>query len=146
MHIEHHQWWSSHLNRDMALKVYGHWGKPLIAFPCSGGRYFDYEGLGMIDAVAGFINAGRIKLFCVDSVDGESWYNWTVSPADRNARHEAYDRYIVQEVIPFIRHHCRSPEERVMANGCSMGAYHAVNFFLKHPDVFEGTIAQPQTQ
>ena len=121
MHIEHHQWWSSHLNRDMALKVYGHWGKPLIAFPCSGGRYFDYEGLGMIDAVAGFINAGRIKLFCVDSVDGESWYNWTVSPADRNARHEAYDRYIVQEVIPFIRHHCRSPEERVMANGSGGG-------------------------
>ena len=141
MHIEHHQWWSNHLNRDMALKVYGHWGKPLVAFPCSAGRYFDYEGLGMIDAVAGYINAGKVKLFCVDSVDAESWYNWAVSPADRNARHEDYDRYIVQEVIPFIRHHCRSPEERVMANGCSMGAYHAVNFFLKHPDVFEGTIA-----
>jgi esterase/lipase superfamily enzyme len=141
MHIEHHQWWSSRLNRDMALKVYGHWGKPLLVFPCSRGRYFDYEGLGMIDAVAGFINAGRIKLFCVDSVDAESWYNWAVSAADRNARHESYDRYIVQEVIPFIRHHCRSPEERVMANGCSMGAYHAVNFFLKHPDIFGGTIA-----
>jgi esterase/lipase superfamily enzyme len=53
----------------------------------------------------------------------------------------AYDRYIVEEVIPFIHHHCQSPAERVMANGCSMGAYHAVNFFLKHPDVFEGTIA-----
>ena len=95
----------------------------------------------MIDAVAGFIDAGKIKLFCVDSVDAESWYNWAVSPTGRNARHEAYDRYIVQEVIPFIRHHCQSPEERVMANGCSMGAYHAINFFLKHPDVFEGTIA-----
>jgi esterase/lipase superfamily enzyme len=141
MHIEHHQWWSRHLNRDMALKIYGHWGKPYIAFPCSRGRYFDYEGLGMIDAVAGFIDAGKIKLFCVDSVDAESWYNWAVSPAERNARHEAYERYIVQEVIPFIRHHCRSPEARVMANGCSMGAFHAVNFFLKYPDVFEGTIA-----
>jgi len=28
-----------------------------------------------------------------------------------------------------------------MTSGCSMGAYHAVNFFLKHPDVFAGTIA-----
>ena len=28
-----------------------------------------------------------------------------------------------------------------MANGCSMGAYHAVNAFLKHPDLFAGTIA-----
>jgi esterase/lipase superfamily enzyme len=141
MHIEEHRWWSNHLNRDMALKIYGHWGKPFIVFPSSRGRYFDYEGMGMIEAIAGFINAGKIKLFCVDSVDEESWYNYAVSAPDRNARHEAYDRYIVQEVIPFIRYHCQSPPERVMANGCSMGAYHAVNFFLKHPDVFEGTIA-----
>jgi esterase/lipase superfamily enzyme len=141
MHIEHHQWYSSQLNRDMALKVYGHWGKPFIVFPCSRGRYFDYEGLGMIGALTGFIDGGKIKLFCVDSVDAESWYNWAVSPADRNHRHEAYDRYIVQEVVPFIRHHCQLPRERIMASGCSMGAYHAVNFFFKHPDVFEGTIA-----
>lgn len=141
MHIEDHQWWSPHLNRDMALKVYGHWGKPIIVFPCSRGRYFDYEGLGMIEAIAGFINAGKIKLFCVDSVDEASWYNYAVAPSDRNARHEAYDRYIVEEVIPFIRDHCQSRQVRAMANGCSMGAYHAVNFFLKHPDVFAGTIA-----
>jgi esterase/lipase superfamily enzyme len=141
MHTEHHQWWSPHLNRDMALKVYGHWGKPFVVFPCSRGRYFDYEGMGMIDAVSGFIDAGKIKLFCVDSVDESSWYNFAASPADRNARHEAYDRYVAQEVIPFIRDHCQSLQERPMANGCSMGAYHAVNFFLKHPDLFEGTIA-----
>jgi len=95
----------------------------------------------MIEAIAGFINTGKIKLFCVDSVDEETWYNFAVSPRDRNARHEAYDRYIVDEVIPFIRHHCQSPQERVMTNGCSMGAYHALNFFLKHPHVFQGTIA-----
>ena len=141
MHVEEHQWWSNNLKRDMALKIYGHWGKPFIVFPCSRGRYFDYEGLGMIDAIAGFINGGKIKLYCVDSVDEESWYNFAAAPSDRNARHEDYDRYIVEEVIPFIRDHCRSPQTRVMANGCSMGAYHAVNFFLKHPDVFEGTIA-----
>ncbi len=141
MHIEEHSWWSRNLKREMALKVYGHWGEPLIVFPCSRGRYFDYEGLGMIQALAGFIDSGRVKLFCVDSVDESSWYNFAVSPADRNARHEAYDRYIVAEVIPFIRDHCRSPRQRVTTSGCSMGAYHAVNFFLKHPDVFEGTIA-----
>ena len=141
MHIEEHGWHSRYLDRDMALRVYGHWGKPFIVFPCSRGRYFDYEDMGMIDAIAGFINAGNIKLFCVDSIDEESWYNFSVSPQDRNRRHEAYDRYIVAEVVPFIRDHCRSPRSRVMANGCSMGAYHAVNFFLKHPDVFNGTIA-----
>ena len=141
MHVEAHQWHSRHLNRDMALKVYGHWGEPLVVFPCSRGRYFDYEGMGMIDAISPFINGGKIKLFCVDSVDEASWYNFDLAPSQRHAQHEAYDRYIVDEVIPFIRDHCRQPGIRVMANGCSMGAYHAVNFFLRHPDVFQGTIA-----
>lgn len=141
MHTEQHSWYSSHIGREMALKVYGHWGEPVIVFPCSRGRYFDYEGMGMIGQIAHFIDSGKIKLFCVDSVDAESWYNFDLTPADRNARHEAYDRYIVSEVIPFIRNHCQAEDKRVMANGCSMGAYHAVNFFLKHPDLFEGTIA-----
>ena len=141
MQIEQHRWWSPRLHRDMELKVYGHWGRPFIVFPCSRGRYFDFEGMGMVSAIAGFIDSGKIKLFAVDSVDGESWYNWGISPAERNARHEAYDGYVADEVIPFVRQHCRSPEERAVAIGCSMGAYHAVNFFLKHPDLFEGTIA-----
>jgi esterase/lipase superfamily enzyme len=141
MHTEEHCWHSPHLGREMSLKVYGHWGDPYLVFPCSSGRYFDYEGLGMIAAIAGFIDAGKIKLFCVDSIDAESWYNWALDPHQRNARHEAYDQYIAAEVLPFIREHCRWAEARVMANGCSMGAFHAVNFFLKHPDLFQGTIA-----
>ncbi len=141
MHIEQHRWYSSHLDCEMTLKLYGHYGPPLIVFPSSRGRYFDYEGMGMIDAIAPFIDQGRVKLFCVDSIDARSWYNFEVSPHERNAHHEAYDRYITTEVIPFIRRHCRQPNVRVMTNGCSMGAYHAVNFFFKHPDLFEGTLA-----
>ncbi len=141
MQIEEHQWFSPNLHRDMAFKVYGHWGVPIMVFPCSLGRYYDYEGMGMIDAITEFIDGGKIKLYCIDSVDAESWYHFSISPAERNARHEAYDRYIVREVIPFIRTHCNQPDIRVMANGCSMGAYHAVNAFLKHPDLFAGTIA-----
>ena len=141
MQVEEHRWHSPNLGREMALRVYGHWGQPYVVFPCSRGRYFDYEGMGMIRAITDHIDRGQIKLFCVDSVDDDSWYNFRVSPTDRNAGHEAYDRYVVAEVVPFIRDHCRSPELQVMANGCSMGAYHAVNFFFKHPDVFAGVIA-----
>jgi esterase/lipase superfamily enzyme len=141
MHTEHHHWWSPRLSRGMELKVYGHWGTPYIVFPSSRGRYFDFEGMGMVGEIAGFITDGRIKLYAVDSVDAESWYDLGIPPAERNARHEAYDAYIAQEVVPFIREHCRSPEARPLATGCSMGAYHAVNFFLKHPDACGGTIA-----
>jgi esterase/lipase superfamily enzyme len=141
MQIEEHRWHSPHLGREMALKAYGHWGRPLIVFPCSRGRYFDYEGMGMIDAIAGFIDDGKVKLFCVDSIDAESWYDFDVAPDERNRRHEAYDHYITAEVVPFIRDHCGDPGITVLTNGCSMGGYHAVNFFLKHPDLFGGTIA-----
>ena len=141
MQVEEHRWHSPNLGREMALRVYGHWGQPYVVFPCSRGRYFDYEGMGMINAIADHIDRGQIKLFCIDSVDEDSWYNFQVSPAERNASHEAYGRYVVAEVVPFIREHCRSPGLRVMANGCSMGALHAVNFFFKHPDVFAGVIA-----
>ncbi len=141
MHTETHSWGSPHLGREMTLKVYGHWGKPYIVFPCSRGRYFDFENMGMVARIRAFIDAGKVKLFAVDSVDAESWYDFAVPPAARNARHEDYDRYIACEVVPFVRSHCRQPGERVMAAGCSMGAFHAVNFFLKHPGLFAGTVA-----
>ena len=95
----------------------------------------------MIAAISGFIDAGRIKLFCVDSIDAESWYVFGVAPAARNARHEAYDRYVTGEVVPFIRDHCQDSRADILTNGCSMGAYHAVNFFFKHPHLFGGTLA-----
>jgi esterase/lipase superfamily enzyme len=108
-------------------------GVPFIVFPCSCGRYFDYEGMGMVAAIADFIDRGRIKLYCLDSVDAECWYRFEVPPELRNGRHEQYDRYVTDEVVPFVRDHCRQPEVRPMTNGCSMGGYHAVNFFVNTP-------------
>jgi esterase/lipase superfamily enzyme len=141
MNIEYHQWWSPNLGQNMEMKVYGHYGKPVLVFPAQGGRFFEYEDFKMIDAVAGFIDGGKIKVFTVDSIDNQSWANWNAHPADRARRHEDYDRYIVHEVAPFINHHCAGSEQKVIATGCSMGAYHAANFFFKHPDVFDTMIS-----
>lgn len=140
MHTEYHHWYSPSLGRDMELKVYGHYGKPVLVFPAQAGRFFDFEGFGMVDAVRGFLDDGRIKLFAIDSVDAESWCNWGIHPADRGRRHESYDAYVVQEVAPFVRESCGG-YPRMVATGCSMGAYHSANFYFRHPDLFEGTIA-----
>lgn len=141
MHTEYHKWWSPRLNQDMELKVYGHYGKPVIIFPAQGGRFFEYEDFGMVEAVRPFIDDGKIKLFTIDSVDYQSWANWGAHPADRARRHDEYDGYIVQEVAPFIQQHCTNPHQKMIATGCSMGAYHAANFFFRHPDVFDTVIA-----
>jgi esterase/lipase superfamily enzyme len=125
----------------MELKVYGYYGKPVVVFPAQAGRFFDFENFGMVHAISSFIEAGQIKLFTVDSVDGQSWANGSAHPADRARRHEDYDRYIIEEVAPFIRKHSGDTTEKFLTTGVSMGAYHAANFFFRHPDVFDIVIA-----
>jgi esterase/lipase superfamily enzyme len=140
MNVTDETWHSPALGRDMQLKVYGHSGKPVIVFPSSGGRFFEYEDFGMVEACRGFVEAGKIALVTVDSVDAQSWHNEEVTPAERARRHQDFDRYITGEVVPFVR--ARFPHGGgLLATGCSMGAYHAANFFFRHPDVFDAVIA-----
>ena len=75
MNREYHRWWSRDLQRDMELLVFGHAGTKVLVFPTSMGRYFEYEDNQMVAAVADRIEAGQLQIYCVDSVDGESWYN-----------------------------------------------------------------------
>ena len=141
MHTEVHKWYSPNLGKEMELKIYGNYGQAFIIFPTSKGRYFDYEHQGMINKISHYIDSGKIKMFAIDSVDEESWYNLSILPGDRNSRYEAWDKYVAEEVTPFIRNHCNSPNERPIGTGVSMGAYHSVNYFLKHPEICGGTIA-----
>ena len=93
----------------------------------------------MVDAVAGLIDAGRMRLIAVDSIDWQSWTNQSSPPGDRALRHEAYDRYIADELAPFVR--TLTGADRAWTTGASMGAYHAVNVLFRHPDLFDGTVA-----
>ncbi len=114
------------------MLVFGYGGMPLLVFPTSMGRFFQNEDFGMIGAVAHKIDAGELQAFCVDSVDSESWYNRGVPPRDRVLRHLHYERYLVDEVLPFIRG--KNSSQQLAVTGCSFGGYHALNFTLRHPD------------
>jgi esterase/lipase superfamily enzyme len=139
MHVEEHAWFSPALGQDMSLKVYGHDGRPVVAFPSQEGRYWDFEHWGMVDACAGLIEAGRARIVAVDGIDWQTWANWNAHPGDRARRHEDYDRYVANEVVPFVRD--LTGRETAWATGASMGAYHAANALLRHPDRFDGLVA-----
>ncbi len=139
MNREYHKWWSPSLGRDMELQVFGHAGFPLIAFPSSRGRFFDYENNGMIGAVEWGYERGYLQAFCVDSVDMESWYNRHAHPHDRVRRHLQYEGYILNEVVPLVRQKNQNP--RLGLTGCSFGGYFALNFALKFPWVFSDCIS-----
>ncbi|MGD0165221.1 MAG: alpha/beta hydrolase-fold protein [Candidatus Sulfotelmatobacter sp.] len=133
MNREYHKGYSQELNRDMEALVFGHAGTPLLVFPTSMGKFFEYEDRGMIGVLAPKIERGELQVFCPDGVDTESWYNKGVHPKVRVLRHLQYERYILHELVPFIRWKNQTP--RLAVTGCSFGAYHAVNFAFKHPDV-----------
>jgi esterase/lipase superfamily enzyme len=137
--VEEHHWPSDELGHEMWLKVYGHDGRPVIAFPSQDGRYWDWEGWGMVDAVGGLIEAGRLRLIAVDSIDWQSWTNAEASPGDRARRHDAYDRYLATELMPFVA--SLTGADRAWTTGASMGAFHAVNVVFRHPDLFDGLVA-----
>jgi len=133
MNREYHKWFSIALQRDMELLVFGDGGRAIIFFPTRTARFFDYENWGVIEAFKDRIENGEMQLFCVDSVDAESFYNPVVHPADRIKRHLEYEKYILEEVVPLIRYKNSS---QIEVTGCSMGAYHAINIALKHSEYF----------
>lgn len=139
MNREYHKWYSNALRREMELLVFGHAGVPLIVFPTSMGRFYDYESRNMIGVIGHKYDSGQFQAFCVDSVDAESWYNKAVHPNQRAHRHNEYDRYIGEEVVPFIR--SRNTSDQLIATGCSFGGYHSINYALRHPDVVTGAVS-----
>ena len=132
MHREYHQWWSPSLGRPMELLRFGHAGARVLVFPTSMGRFFEWEDRGMIGALADQIDNGWIQVICVDSVDAESWYGkWRPL---RNARRDTSSTNVhLNEVLPFAQCGIRNPY--LIVTGASFGAYHAVNFALRHPEL-----------
>jgi esterase/lipase superfamily enzyme len=119
----------------MGLVVYGHWGFPLLVFSTSGGDEWEMDRQGMISALAGFLDEGRVKIFTVNANGSDSFSNKDAHPFHRSCMQAQYDAYVRHEVVPFIQQHCQSETIPIATMGVSLGAYHAVNTLLKHPDV-----------
>ena len=131
MHREHVRWFSPRLDRDMDLLVFGHAGARVLVFPSSMGRFFEWEDQGMIGALGEQLERGWLQLYCVDSVDAESWYAKHKHPAERAASHSRYDAYLRDEVLPLMQ--SRNPNPFLITTGASFGAYHALTFALRYP-------------
>lgn len=128
--------YSPAVGREVQILAFGHYGAPVIAFPSGGGQFYDFENNGMIEAVAHLIEAGKLKLYCPEGIDHESWLNHGVDPHWRAVRHHAYQDFIVNNLVPAIRVDCHTPDIKIAVTGCSLGAYHAINFALKFPHLF----------
>ncbi|MEY2834596.1 MAG: hypothetical protein RLZZ557_258 [Bacteroidota bacterium] len=137
---ELHQWFSPALQKEMPVAVYGHYGYALLMIPTAAADFLEYERFELIQALQPLLDAGRLKIFSVNSINTESWMHKGMEGAHKAIRQNQFNTYIFNEVIPFIRNKT-SEETPIITCGASFGAFHAMNLFLKRPDLLQGVIA-----
>jgi esterase/lipase superfamily enzyme len=137
---EIHQWFSPALQKEMPVAVYGHYGFAVLMIPTAAADYLEYERFELIETLRPMIDAGKIKVFSINSINMESWMNKEMEGAHKAIRQNQFNEYIFNEVVPFIKNFT-SEETPIIATGASFGALHSMNIFLKRPDLFKGVIA-----
>ena len=138
MKVNYVKKYSKSLGRDMEYKTYGNRGLGVLVFPSQDGRFYDYQDFDMVAVLSSFIDAGQIRLICVDSIDRETWSNASGDEHMRITLHEQWYHYIIDELLPEVS---RYKGEMFLATGCSMGGFHAANFFFRRPDIFDTLIS-----
>jgi esterase/lipase superfamily enzyme len=121
------------LGKNLSLQIIGHWGYPVLMFPTSMGSVSQNKDMGLIKSIKHLIDGGVVKTYNIETIDFESFYGKGISPHDRAYNYELYTRFLAYELIPKIQE--ENSVHRIGLAGCSFGAYHAVNFAFKQPDL-----------
>lgn len=139
------RWRSERLEREVTLCRWGSFGQPIIVFPTAGGDAEEIERFLMIDALAGLLDAGRIKVYSCDSAAGQALLGREGSARHQMWLQDQFHRYVRHEVVPAIRADCKSDGIEIWAGGASIGAFHSVAMVCRWPDVFARALAMSGT-
>ena len=63
----------------------------------------------MIRTLSPYLDQGRIRIFCINSVNSDSFQNKGAHPFHRSWMQAQYDDYVANEVFPFIDSQCQTP-------------------------------------
>jgi esterase/lipase superfamily enzyme len=124
----------------MDIVTYGYYGFPLLMFPTAAADYLEYERFYVIEVIRQYIDAGKVKVFSINSINREGWLNPHMHPHDKALRQVAYNKYICDEVAPYIWNSCQG-RVGIITAGASLGAFHAANQLFRRADLFDGMIA-----
>ncbi len=133
-------WYSPSLNKEMPIARYGETGFSLLLVPTAAADYLEYERFQLMDHLTSLVNEGKVSVFSIDSINNESWLNNNMNPRDKSIRHQQWNNYVFNEVVPFLKTNS-SQETPIITCGASFGALHSMNLFLKRPDLINGVIA-----
>ena len=130
---------SPSLGLEMEHLIFGWGGAPVIVFPTSKGRFYQWEDFRMLPSLSEHLHTGWLQLFCVDSIDHLSWYNFDVHQRDQLDWHLAYEEYLLADFFPRLKEINDNPY--VIVTGASFGGFHAVNFGLRYPELVSRVVA-----
>jgi esterase/lipase superfamily enzyme len=129
-------WHSSRLEQEITAVRWGETGIPVLIFPTAGGDAEEIERFLIIQTLAPFLDAGRIKVYSCDSLAGQAMLAGEGSPQHQMAMINRYQQYIGEELVPMIRADCRSEDIGVVAAGASIGAFTALAALCRYPEAF----------
>lgn len=133
-------WYSPTLAQEMPIVGYGDYGFVLLLVPTAAADYLEYERFQLMETLAPYINSGKMRVFSINSINNESWLNKEMQGEHKAIRHNQFNKYVFEEVVPFIKNNT-SQETPIITCGASFGALHSMNLFLKRPDLINGVIA-----
>src|ERR1700686_515674 len=96
--------------------------------------------MGLVDALGGLLEAGRLKVFSGDRVAGAAIMRGEGSAGYRGALLKAYQEFARYELVPAVRADCLSPEIPVVTAGASVGAFNAVSMLCRFPDAVSAAV------
>jgi esterase/lipase superfamily enzyme len=136
-------WYSENCGMNMTVKRYGDWGPPLIYFPTCGGKHGEFDWYNLAEDMYPWIAAGKVQVFSIDSINQETFYNQTLHPYHKIQWQKGYERYVMDELLPFILH--KAQNDNIACMGSSFGGYTVARFFFKYPQVFRLAVAMSST-
>ncbi len=139
------RWRSPRLEQEVNVVRWGERGTPLLMFPTAGGDAEEIERFQILDTLAGFLEAGRIRVYSCDSVGGRAMLAGEGTPEHRMAMIDRFHEFVYHEMVPAIRYDCRDESVEILSTGSSIGAFNALAMVCRYPDAFLGALCMSGT-
>lgn len=136
--ITHTDYYSHHLGISIPVEITGHYGYPILMFPTSQGSYTQNHDFNLNSSIHHLIDAGKVKLYNIQTIDKLSFYNNNLHPRERIHNYELFIEFLIKEYIPYLQNLHKT--HRLAAAGASFGGYHAANFAFRFPDLISHLI------
>lgn len=138
-------WQSPRLGQEVSVTRWGEIGVPLLMFPTAGGDAEEIERFLVIQTLAPFLEAGRIKVYSCDSVAGRVMLGREGSPEHQMRMIDRFQKFVYHELVPAIRRDCEDDSIGIVAAGSSIGAFNALAVLCRFPDAFTHALCMSGT-